>query len=249
MNAEGASTPMPQYQSHKKVWSLKILSVAYLGTDTTTDENPIVEVFFEAPFAPRKFNLRGKPTPEAGWYYVQYPDGYESFSPAQAFEEGYKPLTEKTTERGPKGTDLRSFSQAEIDNWFTYHAPTQDQLLQYQEIRTAAKIFAETINRHVPGSADKTAAMRELRGVVMAANLAIACNTPAAEPGPTGLPPHQQRVLDEKIALDDKLDKLSKFFGGSIYAGLDHEEQDRLQEQHAAMETYSRILGERIAAF
>lgn len=85
-------------------------------------------------------------------------------------------------ENATAGPDLRSFSQAEIDNWFTYHSPTQEQLLQYHEIRTAAKIFAETINRHVPGSADKTAAMRELRGVVMAANLAVACNTPAGAP-------------------------------------------------------------------
>lgn len=97
---------MPQYQSHKKVWALKILSVVDLGTDTTTDENPLVEVFFEAPFAPRKFNLRGKPTPEAGWYYIQYADGYESFSPAEAFEEGYKQtgmLKIDEFDIGPKG--------------------------------------------------------------------------------------------------------------------------------------------------
>jgi len=87
-------------------------------------------------------------------------------------------------------TDLRSFSQQEIDNWFTYHAPTPEQIIQYGEIRTAAKILAETINRHVPASADKTAAMRELRGTVMAANLAIACNTTSGgnfpQPGITG---------------------------------------------------------------
>jgi hypothetical protein len=71
--------------------------------------------------------------------------------------------------------DLRSFTQVEISNWFSYHAPTPEQIIQYGEIRTAAKIFAETINRHVPAGADKTAAMRDLRKTVMAANLAIAC--------------------------------------------------------------------------
>jgi hypothetical protein len=30
-----------------------------------------------------------KHNPDAGGYYVRYADGYESFSPAQAFEEGY----------------------------------------------------------------------------------------------------------------------------------------------------------------
>ena len=74
-----------------------------------------------------------------------------------------------------KSADLRSFSQTDIENWFTYHAPTSEQLTQYHEIRTAAKIFAETINRHVPAGADKTATMRKLRDTVMAANAAIAC--------------------------------------------------------------------------
>lgn len=71
--------------------------------------------------------------------------------------------------------DLRSFPQSDIENWFSYHAPTPEQLVQYGEVRTAAKIFAETINRHVPAGADKTAAMRKLRDTVMAANAAIAC--------------------------------------------------------------------------
>jgi hypothetical protein len=84
-----ASTPMPAYRSHKKVWALKITSVEDNGTDTTTEENPIVTVHFDSPFAPQRFNLRGKPTPAPGWYMVQYEDGYTSFSPAEAFESGY----------------------------------------------------------------------------------------------------------------------------------------------------------------
>ena len=79
-----------------------------------------------------------------------------------------------TTESAER-TDFRSFDQALIDNWFTYHAPSAAQLVQYREIRTAAKIFAETINRHVPGGADKTAAIRKVREATMTANAAIAC--------------------------------------------------------------------------
>ena len=77
--------------------------------------------------------------------------------------------------------DLRSFSQKEIDNWFTYHSPTPEDLIAYREIRTAGKIFAETVNRHAPAGADKTAAMRKIRDSVMAANQAIACYVPPAE--------------------------------------------------------------------
>lgn len=92
-----AETPMPQYQSHKKVWALQIASVEYIGSDTTTDENPIVEVGFVNPrFAPRKFNLANKPIPQKGWYMVQYEDGYISFSPKEAFENGYSLISEGT---------------------------------------------------------------------------------------------------------------------------------------------------------
>lgn len=66
-------------------------------------------------------------------------------------------------------------SQSDINNWFTYHAPTPDQLVAYNDIRQAAKIYAETVNKHVPDCADKTAAIRKIRESVMAANLAVAC--------------------------------------------------------------------------
>ena len=86
---------MPQYQSHKRVWALKIKSVDHVGTDATTYENDIVRVHFvENHFAPQEFNLHGKPCPSSGWYMVRYEDGYTSFSPEKAFEEGYSLVEE-----------------------------------------------------------------------------------------------------------------------------------------------------------
>lgn len=41
-----------------------------------------------APFRVDAAYMR-KHTPHVGGYYVVYTDGYKSFSPAQAFEEGY----------------------------------------------------------------------------------------------------------------------------------------------------------------
>ena len=72
-------------------------------------------------------------------------------------------------------------SQKEINNWFQYHAPNPEQLVAYNDIRQAAKIYAETVNKHVPDSADKTVAIRKIRESVMAANLAVACNWPEEE--------------------------------------------------------------------
>lgn len=67
--------------------------------------------------------------------------------------------------------------------------------------------------------------------------------------GTSALQPHQQRVVDEKRDLDEKLGKLGTFFETPIFAGLDEEERQRLEHQQAAMQEYSTILDERIAAF
>lgn len=63
----------------------------------------------------------------------------------------------------------------QLDNWFTYHAPSSEQLIGYQRLREAARVFAGVINDQMPDSADKTATIRKLRECVMTANAAIAC--------------------------------------------------------------------------
>jgi len=62
--------------------------------------------------------------------------------------------------------------------------------------------------------------------------------------------PRQQRVIDEKTELDDKLGKLNTFIVESpIFQSLPDDEQARLVRQHKVMELYSEVLGERISAF
>lgn len=65
----------------------------------------------------------------------------------------------------------------------------------------------------------------------------------------TDLKPHQQRVVDEKAALDENLGKLLTFHSTTVFSALDDAEQNRLVRQSVAMDDYSKILGERIAAF
>lgn len=67
-------------------------------------------------------------------------------------------------------------TQAELDNWYSYHAPTTQQANVYEALRSKAKELAELFNTHAPACADTTAAHRKLRESVMAMNLAIACN-------------------------------------------------------------------------
>lgn len=61
--------------------------------------------------------------------------------------------------------------------------------------------------------------------------------------------PHQQRVVDEKAELSEKLEKLETFTGGSIYADLPASEQMRLSRQLLIMQLYEQVLAERIGAF
>lgn len=93
----GAAAQMPRYRCHKEVWALKIERVQ-LDADTARVEERETDgsarLFVEAPFSPVRVDAAyvRKHQPQAGGYYVVYKDGYKSFSPARAFEEGYTRL-------------------------------------------------------------------------------------------------------------------------------------------------------------
>lgn len=94
---------MPQYQSHKKVWALKIKSVQRLRPTVEELEailkeegewHHVVAAIItpeEEGYAPFEVDdaYVQKHDPQVGGYYVVYADGYKSWSPADAFEEGY----------------------------------------------------------------------------------------------------------------------------------------------------------------
>ena len=61
---------------------------------------------------------------------------------------------------------------------------------------------------------------------------------------------YQQRVIEEKEALDQKLDKLMYFIdSNSTFKALLKKEQELLIEQSDVMLHYSEILRERILSF
>lgn len=62
--------------------------------------------------------------------------------------------------------------------------------------------------------------------------------------------PHQQRVVDEKAELSEKLAKLREFIAtNSLFGKLPYDEQGRLKIQRFIMEQYVGVLGDRIDNF
>jgi Xaa-Pro aminopeptidase len=67
-------------------------------------------------------------------------------------------------------------NEDKIQNWFTYHAPTPEQVEAMTRINEAAKELARAIDAGVPNGADKFAAFRMVREARMTANAGIVCD-------------------------------------------------------------------------
>lgn len=95
---EQAQAEMPRYQCHKQVWALPIREVRQSPADHVHPGGSWELVPGDDRYAPITVSHEWylKHTPQPGGYYVVYADGYKSYSPASAFEEGYTLLSEKT---------------------------------------------------------------------------------------------------------------------------------------------------------
>ncbi len=85
-----AEKEMPRYKCYKIVHALKLV-----GATVQPDGSVIIQPADEsyASFlADAEFGERFKGTDEDAGYYVVYEDGYVSWSPTKAFEEGYTEL-------------------------------------------------------------------------------------------------------------------------------------------------------------
>jgi hypothetical protein len=83
---------MPKYKCHKEVWALKIAAIKRDGEGEPRDsDGSAIITPSELPYASFAVSAdyMHKHKPQVGGYYVVYEGGYQSFSPADAFESGY----------------------------------------------------------------------------------------------------------------------------------------------------------------
>lgn len=83
---------LPTYQSHKSIQAFKIADIM-----PTTDAGAFLLSGDDlATFRKVDTIYMTKHAPVVGGYFVLYEDGYESFSPAEAFEAGYTVIIDQT---------------------------------------------------------------------------------------------------------------------------------------------------------
>ena len=83
-----AQAEMPKYKCHKEVWALKIAAIEFAedGTAIIAPQDVGFAHVTTVPDYKSKFEPNEKG--DLG-YYVVYKDGYQSWSPTDAFEDGY----------------------------------------------------------------------------------------------------------------------------------------------------------------
>lgn len=91
-----SNVEMPCYRSHKTVRALKIVRV--LGVTGKPNSRILVPEDVNYDNVGVDHNFVAKHKPFAGGYFIVYKDGYQSFSPAQAFEDGYHLWTADQTD-------------------------------------------------------------------------------------------------------------------------------------------------------
>jgi hypothetical protein len=88
----GAAVEIPRYRCHKEVRAAKITTMEYCEDGTARLMLGEVGGYMDVDAAFVEKHMPSRPDAEEvyiGGYLVVYGDGYQSFSPAKAFEDGY----------------------------------------------------------------------------------------------------------------------------------------------------------------
>lgn len=122
----------PEYKSHKTVQAFKIAEI---------EGNILLPDMFEGGLAgwTADDEYMTKHKPEVGGYFVMYEDGYTSFSPAKAFEEGYTKVetVDSTSDERTTNNTMRH----------KYRVLTDQEKADMQELKDLGEAFVEKCNK------------------------------------------------------------------------------------------------------
>ena len=90
------------------------------------------------------------------------------------YENEWYDLFDKIDNQIKKLKGEEKMTEVEIENNFTYHAPSADMLSKFEKIRNKAKELSFLINELVPNGREQSLAQTKLQEVVMWANAGIA---------------------------------------------------------------------------
>jgi hypothetical protein len=126
---------LPQYKSHKIVSAAKIVAIDF---DGRLDLMPHGVVEVGADWVENRHA-------ETGGYYVVYEDGYASFSPAKAFEDGYSPAVVLT--EGDAAADLAGTPRPDNPSVFIqpkitgYRQLTEDEVSIMNDVKALGSVI------------------------------------------------------------------------------------------------------------
>lgn len=264
---------MPRYKSHKTVWALKIADIQQSPADelSTVDGGTWRLIPTDPGYGPITVphSYVVKHNPQPGGYYVVYADGYASFSPAQAFEEGNTlilPGLEESikalgADRAPRVTPADIEAEIVTEHFFTAQEGVfgaarsrGEDCVVYPSLPLLTVCVLVLRNGFTVTGESACASPDNFNAEIgrrIARENAVAKIWPllgfrlrdklAAAPAD-----FRDRMQIEKRDLDEKITRLSAFLVTEKFETLNFAEQANLLAQRTAMTAYSDILGIRI---
>jgi len=193
-------------------------------------------------------------------YLVEYLDGgkpnhhkhggYISWSPKEQFENAYQPVTSmsfghaiKAMEQGDKVSRMAWG----IGNAAVYYVPAASYPAQRNTNETVVGEYKDDMVPYGPYMAIQST-RNPVQPFTPGIDSILASDWYIVRTD--GYKPHQQRVVNEKLALDDKIEKLQHFIDNNpVFKELMEYEQEHLTIQIIHMIDYRDILVERISYF
>lgn len=130
-----------EFKCHKVVHAAKIVAAlrppaSVLHLDPGDGGEPCVHE------VPQEFFVRQRA--EVGGYFVRYEDGYQSYSPAEAFESGYRPLEHVLAEETSARFTAEKLDEAKarIEELERLNSAALDKIKELEQGREALKVTA-----------------------------------------------------------------------------------------------------------